>query len=399
MWSLKVNKLRPLILLFLTPLCLLAHTKHKVFLGSYLLSPTKQKILKLKKQEANEQYITNKYSWLSNFMITANHTKNGQNNDENIPTITTDVYGISLNQDIFRFGGIYSALKAADAAQESSLLNIDISNKQDLTSLFHNLIDLKVTDIKLKQNKLNIDNLLIEIRHKKSQYIQGQTDISDLNDAIINKNSSVETQKTLELQRLNDIFEIRKLTTYNYRKIIIPNFRIVTKSAFLKNSLDIAYAKSEVRSNEYSYKVKLSSYFPTISVNANYNKEDKYSYGMSLSLPLKFTEFNDIEDSKVKYLISQEELNDKKTTLDYTYASTKETIKNYKQKIYLARKDIALYNSLIRIGGKEEQGGYSTKDDIRTLYNSRKMRRLDIKAYKLDIKEQILNLYFKMPNS
>ena len=46
----------------------------------------------------------------------------------------------------------------------------------------------------------------------------------------------------------------------------------------------------------------------------------------------------------------------------------------------------------------KDAGVSSTADDVETIRNSKLIRALDIKSYKLNIQEQILNLYFKVDN-
>ncbi|WP_419673680.1 hypothetical protein [Aliarcobacter butzleri] len=66
-------------------------------------------------------------------------------------------------------------------------LKIKMENFEDLNTLYKNFIDLKINDINILQNDLNIKNSEIEVDIKKSQYRNGQSDISDLNDAIMKK--------------------------------------------------------------------------------------------------------------------------------------------------------------------------------------------------------------------
>lgn len=359
-----------------------------------LLTNTKQEIINLSKEQIEQTKQINQYNWLSDITLKASVSKDEDNEQ-------SEDYSISISQDIFKFGGISSKIQYAKELQKLQILNIDINAKTDINSLFLLLLDIKLDEISLKQNMLNLKNSYIDISHKKSQYKEGDIGISDLNDAIINKNEFREIEKELELSKQINISNLKKYTSKKYNIINIPSLKLINKKIFLQESTSIKYASLETKVNNLSYKIKRSDYLPTVSFDTKYgysdgdklDSNDYYSYGLSLSVPLSYTSSNDIEQEKLNYFISKQEMNDEIKNITLIYNNSLSTIKSYKEKIQLAVEDIELYRELLALNTEEYNAGYKTIDDVETFKNSKKIRELDIESYKLYIQKELIVLY------
>lgn len=364
---------------------------------SEILTKTKQEIIQLKQKQIEEKKQSNKYNWISDINLNTSIKKDEDN-------LTTKDYNLSISQDIFKFGGITSQMDYASQLKKLEDLNLDISTKDDLNTLFSTLINIQINDINLNQNILNIENSLIDIRNKKSEYKAGEIGISDLNDAIMTKNTLTDKQKELNLEKLININTIKKYTTKEYKNIKIPNIKLINKDIYLENSLSVNYAKIDIDVNKSLYKIKKSNYLPTLALTGQYgyqdikqiNEDDYYNYGVKISMPLSFTASNNIEQTRLNHLISQQELKDELINSESTYEEALLTIKSYEDRINLALEDIKLYDELLDVNEEEYKAGYKTIDDVETLKNSKQIRELDIKTYKLNIQKQILALYFKI---
>ena len=362
-----------------------------------VLSDTKKQILNLEQKQIEQKAISNQFDYLGEINLNGSYTTN---QDE----LDTQDYSISFSQDIFNFGGITSQIEYAKELKKLELLNLTIERKDDLNSLYELIINIKLNEIALKQNRLNLKNSEIEIRNKKSQYKAGDLDISDLNDAIMTKNQLSDKKKELELTKLININEIKKFTDKDYKTILLPQLQLISKELFLKNSTSINYAQVNINVDENLYKMKKSDYYPTIGINGAYgyndtNKaigDDYYNYGMSISLPLSYTALSNIEQKKLDFLISKQELREAVIENTLLYDSTLMTISNYNDRIKLAQEDISLYNELLIMNQEEYKAGYKTIDDVETLQNSQDIRALDIQSYKLNIQKEMLTIYFKM---
>lgn len=362
-----------------------------------VLSSTKQQIIDLKKQQIEKKEFSNKYDWLSDININGSILKDEED-------LESKDYSLSISQDIFKFGGISSQIDYAKELKKMEDIDLEISTKDDLNTLFSLLIDIKLDDINLEQNRLNIQNSEITVKQKKSEYTAGESGISDLNEAIMTRNELHDTKKQLQLSKLININSVKKYTSKNYKNITIPNPKLMTEEIFLQNSSDIKYASSDMKVNNSLYQIKKSDYLPALSFDANYGYsetdvsqgDDYYNYGLSISVPLSLTSSSTIEQTKINYLISKQELNEQITDSSLNYEEAILNIQNYKDRIKLAKDDIKLYEELLLTNEEEYKAGYKTIDDVQTLKNSKEIRELDIKSYTLNIQKEIISLYFQM---
>lgn len=245
----------------------------------------------------------------------------------------------------------------------------------------------------------------IEVSIKKSQYKNGESDISDLNDAIMTKNLLEDTKMELMLEKVKYQNEIKKLTSYDILNINLPDISLISKEQFLDKSSQKQYAQMESKISQTQYKKTKSSYLPSFKINGtagfnnsdtNDNVDDYYKYGASVSIPLSLTSSNDIQHSKLVFLQNKKEEDLTYIKLEKIYETSFETIKQYEQRINLAQNDIKLYEELLQLNQEEYAAGFKAIEDVDTLKNSKEIRNLDIEKYKLNIKKEILFLYFQM---
>ncbi|BAK71413.1 TolC family protein [Aliarcobacter butzleri] len=361
-----------------------------------VLMPLKNEIRDLETKSIEEKKEVNKYEWLNDLNISLSQSKDDEN-------IKTKDYSLNLNQKIVDFGGISSQIDYANNLFKQEALKIKMENFEDLNTLYKNFIDLKINDINILQNDLNIKNSEIEVDIKKSQYRNGQSDISDLNDAIMKKNLLEDSKMNLKLNKVIYENDIKKLTSYELNNLTIPSISLISKDIFLEKSTKKLYANLESQVSQNEYKKTKSKYLPALNLtgavgyqdSTTKKSQDYYNYGASITMPLNYTFSNDIEYSKLVYLQNRKKEELTSIELEKVYDSSIETIKQFENRINLALNDIKLYEELLELNQEEFNAGFKADEDVQTLKNSKEIRKLDIEKYKLNIKKELLYIYFQ----
>lgn len=361
-----------------------------------VLMPLKNEIRDLESKSIEEKKEVNKYEWLNDLNISLSQSKDDEN-------IKTKDYSLNLNQKILDFGGISSQINYANNLFKQEALKIRMENFEDLNTLYKNFIDLKINDINILQNDLNIKNSEIEVDIKKSQYRNGQSDISDLNDAIMKKNLLEDSKMNLKLNKVIYENDIKKLTSYEINNLTIPSISLISKDIFLEKSTKKLYANLESQVSQNEYKKTKSKYLPALNLtgavgyqdSTTKKSQDYYNYGASITMPLNYTFSNDIEYSKLVYFQNRKKEELTSIELEKVYDSSIETIKQFENRINLALNDIKLYEELLELNQEEFNAGFKADEDVQTLKNSKEIRKLDIEKYKLNIKKELLYIYFQ----
>ncbi|MDY0193115.1 MAG: TolC family protein [Aliarcobacter butzleri] len=361
-----------------------------------VLMPLKNEIRDLESKSIEEKKEVNKYEWLNDLNISLSQSKDDEN-------IKTKDYSLNLNQKIVDFGGISSQIDYANNLFKQEALKIKMENFEDLNTLYKNFIDLKINDINILQNDLNIKNSEIEVDIKKSQYRNGQSDISDLNDAIMKKNLLEDSKMNLKLNKVIYENDIKKLTSYELNNLSIPSISLISKDIFLEKSTKKLYANLESQVSQNEYKKTKSKYLPALNLtgavgyqdSTTKKSQDYYNYGASITMPLNYTFSNDIEYSKLVYFQNRKKEELTSIELEKVYDSSIETIKQFENRINLALNDIKLYEELLELNQEEFNAGFKADEDVQTLKNSKEIRKLDIEKYKLNIKKELLSIYFQ----
>ncbi|MEV9616558.1 TolC family protein [Aliarcobacter butzleri] len=361
-----------------------------------VLMPLRNEIRDLETKSIEEKKEVNKYEWLNDLNISLSQSKDDEH-------IKTKDYSLNLNQKIVDFGGISSQIDYANNLFKQETLKIRMENFEDLNTLYKNFIDLKINDINILQNDLNIKNSEIEVDIKKSQYRNGQSDISDLNDAIMKKNLLEDSKMNLKLNKVIYENDIKKLTSYELNNLTIPSISLISKDIFLEKSTKKLYANLESQVSQNEYKKTKSKYLPALNLtgavgyqdSSTKKSQDYYNYGASITMPLNYTFSNDIEYSKLVYLQNRKKEELTSIELEKVYDSSIETIKQFENRINLALNDIKLYEELLELNQEEFNAGFKADEDVQTLKNSKEIRKLDIEKYKLNIKKELLYIYFQ----
>jgi len=365
-----------------------------------ILSKTQQDILKNEKKQNKKSSSKLEFDWVNPINLSYTHTKS----DQTSPSQTSDIWSISLNQPIFRSGGIYYAVQYAKANREFLKLSTSLKEKSLLKTAFVTLLSLKNIDLQIKKQKLLIQNAKIDITRKKEQYLSGVLDSSFLDNAIISKNRLEISLLDMKSTKADLLKTFHTLSSLDYKSVTLPHLKLINIDNFIKKNILIKNYRANIRQLNYLKKMTIANYFPTVSLFANYNsskidylrtQKDSYKrYGISISMPIfDINRGKDIELQKLKYLKSKLQLIDKRDSELELYKSIVKKIKLYKKKIQLAVEEEKLYASLLKTTKDLYSGGEKTIFDVQTMQNSLKSTKLDKIIYQNDLDIELFKLY------
>ncbi|MFV0563625.1 TolC family protein [Malaciobacter mytili] len=375
------------------------------FIPLYLNSSNLETILsedRLKKFELDEKKVIEDSSklrkdWIN--PITYTYSKvDGQTNDYEKSVIRVD-------QPIFKSGGIYKAIKYADASEKYSNLGINIEKKSLITQALNLLYNIHKMDLEIEKTTFILKNAQIDVQRKKEQVLNGFLDTSYLDNAILDANSAKKNLIDLKYQKKELINKFNNIASGEYEKFDLPTFELVSKEEFINKNLELLQAQANTNTKYELKGMVLSKYLPTLSATYDYTRnhssttivdKETQSVGISISMPFDVRTFNDIEATQIDYLKSKLELKNKILEEENFYKSKLAKIETIEEKIDITKDDYKLYNSLLDTIMEEKNAGLKTTSDVETLLNSSKVKELELKIFKLDKQIELLEIYAKL---
>ena len=343
-------------------------------------------------------------SWISPVMLSYTESTSTQPLAGDTKSRT---FSVSIDQPIFKSGGIYYAIKFADFQERANRKEIELQRRGLIVQAISTLFELKKNRLQQRQLRLKIRNDEIDIRRKREQYDAGLIDSSFLNQAILQRNRDRTALLSTKLaeKSLRNAFSL--LSDKKPEKLKLPHLRLVNFEEYKSANLELETQRLRVAQSEYQSKMTWAKYLPTFSLNANYSatdpdrpliglKKDYYRYGFRLSMPLNINAPQDIEASRVAFLQQAVQLQDERRKVRSEYRLVLDTLSLIRQKIALARSDAKLYRSLLRSTREQYKAGQKTRSDVETMENSLDMSRLDARIYEIEKQIQLLKLYAKI---
>jgi len=327
-------------------------------------------------------------------------------------TIQTGSFTVGIDQPIFRSGGIYYAIKYAQALRGANAVDIKLKKRETIGNAVKLLFEMKKLKLEKKKLALLIKNDAIDIRLKRESYEAGLIDSSFLDQAILKRNQ--DETKLLEIETslmsLEQSFSL--LSDKDPNRLKLPKLKLISAERYKGDNLELARDKLRATEKGYNSKITWAKYLPTVSVQARYTDEDlnplfarpgieeQYlTYGFTISMPLNINMFSDIEASKVEHLKAQTEVIERKHTIDEEYKLVKQKLRIIDKKIVLAKKDETLYKRLYRTTKNLASAGEKTSYDTALMHNSLEVRKLDQKIYTIEKQIELLSLYTKVENA
>lgn len=363
-----------------------------------MIQDNRVEIFNLQKEQAIEDSSKLKKDWI-NQIIFSYKKEFGSDAESEVTSITVD-------QPIFKSGGIYQAIKYANSSFDYANLDIEQQKKELIKTALNLLFNINKMNLNIKKSELAVKNAQIDVQRKKEQVLNGFLDSSYLDNALLTLNDTKISLADLKYQKKQLENSFNNISSKKYDELELPTFKLFSQEEYLQNNFEILKAESLIERN-YNFKnMTIAKYLPTFSgyyTHSNiHNSENGVinqnttTYGLRVSMPLDVRTFNDIQSEKIEYLKSKLSLQNKISDETTAYKSTFEKISMIDEKISIINEDLEVYDSILEIMKQEKEAQLKTQSDYDTLKNSSEIKKLDAKVYELDKQIELLELYVKL---
>ena len=373
-----------------------------------LLSALKRKSLDLQLQKNAYDSDALEFGWINPITLRYSDSRN----DQFDRTQKSRQFAVTVDQPIFKSGGIWAAIKYAGATRTVGDLSVESSKRALIKQVVATLFNFRKNRYQIQKQKLLIENDRLDVLRKKEQYLSGDLDSGFLDQAILQKNSDTMLLYNLQDSRAQLEKRFKDLSDADATTIPLPHFRLMSRSRFLAHHIDLARQQKIATQKEVFKTMTWSRYLPMVSLEASYIKpfENSYyftgsrigdmtdsywTYGFRVSMPIDVNAYANIESARVDDLHAKTVLLDMRREAANQYRAAMKRLKVLDRKIALSIEDEKLYSSLVESTKEKVAAGELTEYDLKTMENSRKIRILDRKIYELDKQLVLLDLYEK----
>jgi len=373
-----------------------------------VLSKNKTELLNTQKEQIQLQSDILEKSWINPITISYSKSYSNQFNENE----ATGAFVISVDQPIFKMGGIWEAIKYAKALGKANKLDIEIQKRELITQALNILFNLKKSYLQIKKLDLVIKNDELDILIQKESYEAGITNRTLYDQALLKRNKDITSKLELELQitKLKNDFSL--LSDKSPDEIELPNFGMIDKKRYENSQLEIQRDQLRIQEKKHNKYMIWTKYLPQISITGRYVNEDKnplfknaniktsyYTYGFKVSIPLSINSYHDIETSKLEYLNAKITLDEAKKKIINQYNLIQKKLNIIDQKIALSQADAQNYESMLNVAQNLEKAGDSTTYDTQIVFNNLKIREIDQDIYRYDAQIELLTLYSKVADA
>jgi len=348
-------------------------------------------------------------SWINPVMLQYSKSFSKQFTDR---TVKTGSFSIGIDQPIFRSGGIYFAIKYAQAIRGANEAEIKLKKREMIGSAVKLLFEMRKLKLEQKKLVLLIKNDKLDIRQKRESYNAGLIDSSFLDQALLKANQDETKKLETEISLMNLKQKFALLSDKDPEQLKLPKLKLISEKRYKGANLELVRDRLRAKEKAYNAKMTWAKYLPSVSIQGRYTDadlnplfarpglEEKYwTYGFTISLPININMFSDIEAAKVARLKAETEVIERKHTIDEEYKLIKSKLRIIEKKITLARKDEKLYTRLYRTTRNLAHAGEKTSLDTAMMRNSLQVRKLDQKIYTLEKQIELIGLYTKVSNA
>lgn len=365
-----------------------------------ILSEDRLNLFEYSQKQNEESSSKLKKDWINPFNLT--YSKNyGE-------TYDTTKSMISINQPIFKSGGIYKAIKYANATYDYNNLDIQSQKNELIKNATTMLFNLNILDLNIQKSEIQLANAQIDIQRKKEQVLNGFLDTSFLDNAILDANKIKNSLVELKYQKEEMLLNFANIASGDYKSFKLPKLELSDKENFIKNNIELIKAKADIEKKDNFVDMTIAKYLPSVNANFDYTKyhdtdnnpsltnDSVQNYGLSVTMPLDVRTFNDIETQKIEYLKAKLDLKNKILEEENFFKTKISELNMLKEKKEIASDDYKLYDSLLKIIIEEKNAELKTQSDVDTLANSQKIKSIELDIYKLEEQIVLLELYSKI---
>lgn len=367
-----------------------------------LLSKDRLEIFNLNKEQIQEDTKKLKRDLINPISYTLSKIDQEGSN----PLIST----ISINQPIFRSGGIYQSILYANALEKYSNLDIELQRKNMIKDAVKLLFEIHKINYTIKKQELLIANSTLNVLRQREQVLSGISDTSLLDNAILDSNTNKNILAELIHQKNELVNNFNTLASGAYQTFELPEFTLIEDKTYLDNNLNILKIKEDIVAKNHFSIVTMSKYLPSINFKYDYTKYHDYdnninnntintnsinrdSIGLSLNIPFNFSSLSDIQSTRIEYLKSRLSLNTTILEEENFYKTILSKIHMINSKMSIANEDFKLYTSLLEDITQAANAGLNSFVDVEILVNSKKITSYDIQILELEQQIELLELY------
>ncbi|CAA6824284.1 MAG: Unknown protein [uncultured Sulfurovum sp.] len=377
---------------------------------SDVLSSDKSELLKYQNEQNSVQSNQLENSWINPVVLQYSKNYSTQFGE----TIDTQQFIISVDQPIFKMGGIWSAIKYAKALGQANSLDIELQKRQLISQALTILFNLKKSKYQLEKLELSIKNDNLDIQIQKESYEEGLSNRTLYDQAMLKRNQDITSKLELALSitKLENDFSL--LSDSSPYALKLPNFGMIDQERYIAEQLELQRDTLRVEEKKHNKFMTLSQYLPEVSVTGRYTNEDLnplfagpgsslkreyFNYGFKVTLPLSVNSFDDVQNSKIAYLNAQTTLNEKKKIVANNFKLSQKRLEIIDKKIALSMDDERHYQSMLVTAEDLEKLGDQTGLDTEIVANSVGIRALDQEIYKIDAQLELLGLYVNVADA
>lgn len=377
---------------------------------SNVLSADRNQLIEQQSQQNGVQSKQLENAWINPIVLQYSKNYSTQFGD----TIDTQQFVVSVDQPIFKMGGIWSAIKYAKALGEANALDIELQKRALISQTLTILFNLKKSKYQLEKLELTIENDQLDIQIQKESYEEGLSNRTLYDQALLKQNQDMTSKLELELSitKLENDFSL--LSDSNPYSLSLPNFGMIEKERYMQEQLELQRDTLRVKEKKENKFMTLTKYLPEVSVTGRYINEDLnplfarpgsslnreyFNYGFKVTLPINVNSLNDIQNSKIDYLNAKINLTEKKKSIANHFKLVQKQLEIIDKKIALSQEDAQHYLSMLTTAQDLERIGDRTSLDTKIVANSVKIREIDQEIYKIDAQLELLGLYINVADA